>query len=90
MINIYIPSSIYERLPSIYMALAVGLFVTPLGPGKWLGIATLVAAAAIIRRWRRDCREAEQLRRAAEITRRYRERLSQSSASEPTDSVEVL
>ena len=88
--NIYIPDSIYERLPAIYLVLAVLLALTPVGPVKWLVIATLVAGTVVIRRRRRESREAEQLRRAAEITQKYRIRLKQAAPEGSDDPVEVL
>ncbi len=95
MTNIYIPDSIYQRLPKLYLLLALLLMITPIGPAKWLVIAILLAGTVIITRWRRESREAEQLRRATEITEKYRARLKQSTGSEATgseatDSVVVL
>ena len=90
MINIYIPEPIYERLPKIYLILAALLALTPIGPIKWLAIPVLLATTVLIRRWRRESREAEQLRRAAEITQKYRSRLKHSAGTEVRKSIMAL
>ncbi|MCP4655640.1 MAG: hypothetical protein GY856_09500 [bacterium] len=53
MFNIHLPTSIYERLPQIYLVLAAILAVTPLPPVKWVSVAALVTATALtwLLRW---------------------------------------
>lgn len=58
MFNLYIPDAIYERLPLLYLllALAVGLLPSPLAFAKWLTIGCLVLAATVTRSRRQKSR----------------------------------
>ncbi len=77
MSKIYLPDSIYERLPVLYIFLALLLIVTSLGPIKWLLIAALVVATMVVRRQRQAYRRAQRLRESNAIMEKYQ--LSNSS-----------
>lgn len=67
MFNIYLPRPIYERLPVIYLILAVVLTILPLAPIKWVSIAALVLALMVTNQRRQANREAHRLRKATEV-----------------------
>ena len=83
MLNIYLPDPIYARLPKIYVALAILMLFTPVGPLKWLLSGGLVAATLIVSRWRRAAREAEQAQTATAIMEKYRLRRKDAAREEP-------
>ena len=47
MFNLYVPDRIYERLPRIYLLLAVVLVVAPLSQIKWTAVAALLLAMMV-------------------------------------------
>jgi len=61
MFNIYLPRSIYERLPVIYLVLALVLVLLPLAPIKWVSIAALLLALAVTNKRRQASRGAGRL-----------------------------
>ena len=79
MFNIYIPEVIYERLPKIYLILAAALIFAPFAPVKWLAIAGLISATAMIRRWRRVYREAERANEMMAMMEKYRRQDDQTA-----------
>ena len=72
MFNVYVPDFIYERLPKIYLLLALVLAVAPLWPAKWVAVAALLAVTVITRSRRQRYRERQREREMAAIMEKYR------------------
>ncbi len=81
MSSIYLPDSIYERLPKIYLGLAVLLAVVPSTSVKWLAVAGLVLATVAITRRRRAYRDAELVARSTAMMQKYRQEPKESITS---------
>ncbi len=72
MFNRYLPDTLYERLPHLYLIAAGVLALVPLAPLKWVAISALILATALTRRQRRVYREAERDREAVALMEKYR------------------
>jgi hypothetical protein len=68
--KIYLPESIYEGLPWLYLALAAVFAAVPSFAFKWPLIVGLLATAVAVRRRRRSYRETLKWQRAAAFIER--------------------
>ena len=65
--SVYLPRSIYERLPFIYFVLAATLALTPFSGIKWVVIVGLLLAAITIKRQRTAYRKDRETQAAIEL-----------------------
>lgn len=71
MFSIYLPDSIYEQLPKIYLLLALGLVFTPLASVKWVAITALAIALVLTKHQRQVYREGQKARNITLMREKY-------------------